>query len=68
MTNDTSRAALELTTRDAAKLAGVTDGYIRRLLGEEVLLGRKLNDWLWLVDRRSFDKWMEQRKPRPGPH
>ena len=52
----------ELTTKDAAKLADVTDGYIRRLLGEGTLKGRKLNGWLWLVDRRSFEKWMQQRK------
>jgi len=52
----------ELTTREAAERAGVTDGYIRQLLGDEVLKGRKLNRWMWLIDRRSFEQWKASRK------
>ena len=54
----------ELSTREAAALAGVTDSYIRRLLIEETLKGRKLNNWTWLVDRRSLEEWMNRRKER----
>ena len=52
----------ELTTREAAKAANVTDSYIRRLLIEGTLKGRKLNKWMWLVDRASLEKWNAQRK------
>jgi excisionase family DNA binding protein len=52
----------ELTTKEAAQLAGVSGAYIRRLLINEVLKGRKLNDWLWLVPRVEVERWIEQRK------
>jgi len=54
----------DLTTRDAAQEAGVTDGYIRALLIDGTLRGHKLNGWLWIIDRRSFDEWLASRKPR----
>lgn len=57
--NENSR---ELTTKEAAKLAGVTDSYIRRLLINETLKGRKLNDWIWLVPRREIERWLEEKK------
>jgi len=57
--NENSR---ELTTKEAAKLAGVTDSYIRRLLINETLKGRKLNDWAWLVPRREITRWLEEKK------
>lgn len=61
MSETTSR---ELTTRDAAKLAGVTDSYIRYLLIRGVLRGRKLNNWIWLIPRTEIERWIAQRKDR----
>ena len=52
----------ELSTREAAALAGVTDSYIRRLLIDGSLQGRKLSGWVWLVDRRSLESWINRRK------
>ncbi len=52
----------ELSTKEAAALAGVTDSYIRYLLIDGKIEGRKLNNWVWLVDQRSLEKWIDQRK------
>ena len=54
----------ELTTKQAAKWAGVSDRYIRQLLSDGRLEGRQLNDWLWLVDARSLERWQANRRPR----
>lgn len=52
----------QLSTIEAAKLAGVTRRHVRRLLQDGDLEGRKLNDWVWLVDQRSLERWIEKRK------
>jgi len=52
----------ELTTKEAAELAGVTDSYIRRLLIDGTLQGRKLNNWVWLVPTTEVERWMEKRE------
>ena len=54
----------ELTTKEAAALAGVTDSYIRRLLIQGTLKGRKLNDWVWLVPRLEVQRWIAQKAER----
>ncbi len=54
----------ELTTRQAAKRAGVTAAYIRYLLIHKKVKGRKLDGWQWLVDGESLGQWMKQRKER----
>jgi len=50
-----------LTTKEAAKLAGVSDSYIRYMLIDGTLKGRKLNDWMWLVPESEVRRWMEKR-------
>jgi excisionase family DNA binding protein len=54
----------ELTTREAAELAGVTDSYIRRLLIGGTLKGRKLNNWIWLVSQSEVERWIAQRREK----
>ena len=54
----------ELTVTQAAALAGCDGSYIRRLLIQRRLVGRKLADWMWLVDRASLVAWMGERKRR----
>ena len=63
MTETTFR---ELTTKEAAALAGVTDSYIRRLLIEGTLKGRKLNNWVWLVPVAEVRQWVDRRKEKEG--
>ena len=55
-----------LTAREAAALAGVTDSYIRRLLIEGTLKGRKLNNWVWVVSAAEVRRWIDQRKEQEG--
>lgn len=62
--NMTDSGHRELTTGEAARLAGVTTSYIRRLLLDGRLAGRQPDGWAWLVDRQSFDRWQAQRKQR----
>jgi len=52
----------ELTVKEAARMAGVSDAHIRRLLIAGTLRGRKLNNWLWLVRRSEVDHWLAGRK------
>ncbi len=52
----------EVTTKEAAALAGVTDSYIRRLLIVGTLKGRKLNNWTWLIPRREVEQWIANKK------
>jgi len=52
----------ELTTKEAASLAGVSDAHIRRLLIAGKLKGRKLGGWVWLVPRREVERWLAERK------
>jgi len=55
----------ELTTRQAANLAGCTVQYIRYLLKKGSIQGRQLDGWVWLVERGSLERWIEQR-PKKG--
>ena len=50
-----------LDPRQAARLAGVTSGYVCYLLKQGVIKGHKLDDGSWLVDRSSLRLWMEMR-------
>lgn len=54
----------ELTTQQAAELAGVSTAYIRMLLSNGTLQGRKPSGWVWFVNRASLERWMAERKPR----
>ena len=55
-----------LTAKEAAALAGVTDSYIRRLLIEGTLKGRKLNGWVWVVPAAEVRRWVDRRKEKEG--
>jgi excisionase family DNA binding protein len=56
-----------ITTKKAAELAGVTDGYIRLLLGKGTLKGKRFGRD-WLVSRKSVEKFAAtERKPGPKP-
>jgi excisionase family DNA binding protein len=52
----------QLSTKEAAQLAGVSQRHIRRLLNDGTIEGRRLGQWVWLVDRQSLQKWVESRK------
>jgi excisionase family DNA binding protein len=56
-----------ITTKEAAQLAGVTDGYIRLLLGKGILKGKRFGRD-WLVSRKSVEHFAQtERKPGPKP-
>jgi excisionase family DNA binding protein len=54
----------QLSTAEAAERAGVSQRHIRRLLTDGSIEGRKLNKWVWLVDRQSLEKWIRNRKSK----
>jgi excisionase family DNA binding protein len=45
-----------LTLEETAKLTGYTDGYLRRMLRNGELSGKKFSARLWLVDLSSAKK------------
>jgi excisionase family DNA binding protein len=56
-----------LTTDEAAKLSGLTVGYITRLLRGSKLQGRQIRR-VWFVEKASLDRYMaSNRKPGPKP-
>jgi excisionase family DNA binding protein len=63
----TKRMTGYITTKEAAQLAGVTDGYIRLLLGRGILKGKRFGRD-WLVSRKSVEQFAQtERKPGPKP-
>ena len=57
-----------ITTKQAADLAGVTDGYIRLLLGRGILKGKRFGRD-WLVSRKSVEQFAQterRRGPKPS--
>jgi excisionase family DNA binding protein len=63
----TKRMTSYITTKEAAQLAGVTDGYIRLLLGRGTLKGKRFGRD-WLVSRKSVEQFAQtERKPGPKP-
>jgi excisionase family DNA binding protein len=54
-----------ITTKQAAELANVTDGYIRLLLGRGILKGKRFGRD-WLVSRKSVEQFAQTER-RPGP-
>ncbi len=53
----------EWTTKEIAAAAGVTEGYIRRLLGQGRLKGyKKGRDWL--IPDEEAQRWLEERAKR----
>ena len=54
----------EVSVKEAARAAGVTPRYIRRLLNDGRLKGRQIDGWVWLVERQSLERWIEGRGER----
>lgn len=54
------REKLELTTKEAARLAGVTQPYIRQLIAAKKLHATKWGRD-WRIKRRDLLAWLDQR-------
>ncbi len=54
----------QLSTAEAAQIAGVSQRHIRRLLKDSSIEGRQLNKWVWLVEPKSLEAWMQRRKSK----
>ena len=50
-----------ITINEAKKIAGVTSSYLRRLLRDNRIKGKKISPRLWLVDVRSLNRWLASR-------
>jgi excisionase family DNA binding protein len=48
-----------LTTEEAAKLIGCTEGRVCQLLREGAIKGKKFNERAWAVDRESAEKYRD---------
>jgi excisionase family DNA binding protein len=48
-----------VTTREAAKLIGVTDAHVRYLLGKNRITGKKFAG-VWMVSRQSVVEYREK--------
>jgi hypothetical protein len=61
-TIDTTRG--DYTTAEISDIAGVSQSYLRRLLGsgKSALRGRCVGGRVWLVDGRSLKRWLELRE------
>lgn len=49
-----------LTIEEAVEVIGCTPGYVRILLRDEKLIGKKLGDRLWLVDVDSAKEFAKK--------
>jgi AraC-like DNA-binding protein len=61
-TIDTTRD--DYTTAEISDLVGVSQSYLRRLLGSgsSALRGRCIGGRVWLVEGRSLKRWLELRE------
>lgn len=57
----------EISTKDAADLIGCTEGYVRFLLIQGTLEGRKFNERAWAVDRESAEEYAKTPKKTGRP-
>jgi excisionase family DNA binding protein len=56
-----------LTSGEAAKILGITNGRVRQLLIKGTLKGKRFGH-IWMVDRRSVERYAASgRKPGPKP-
>lgn len=59
-----------MTVSQTAEFLGLTTGRVRQMLREGDLSGEKIGDWMWVVHRRSAEKFALQPKktgrPRTG--
>lgn len=51
-----------ISVAEAARILGVSESYTRRLLRDKKIEGRRLQGWVWLVDRDSVFAYAAQRK------
>lgn len=47
---------------EAAKEAGVSEAYIRRLLKLGTITGAKIGRWVWAIPKRELERFMESRE------
>lgn len=62
---------MELTTYEASQKYGLSQGYLRLLLGKKVLRARRIQITervaVWLIDERSLKKFLKRPRIKPGP-
>ena len=52
----------EMSTKEAAGLAGITPRHMRRLVKAGTIRGHQVSGWLWVVDRADLARWVDKRK------
>lgn len=59
-----------MTIPEVVDVLGCTSSYVRRLLRDEVLTGRKVGQRAWVVDAKSVQKFSKKPKKtgRPRRH
>jgi hypothetical protein len=62
---------MELTTYEASKKYGFSQGYLRLLLGKKALRARRIQITkrvaVWLIDERSLKNFLKRPRRKPGP-
>lgn len=55
------------TTREAAKVLGVTASRVRQLLRQDLLKGHRLPAGLWLISQDDLTEYQEKRRTAGRP-
>ncbi len=62
---------MELTTYEASQKYGLSQGYLRLLLGKKVLRARQIHITkrvaIWLIKEDSLKKFLKRPRRKPGP-
>jgi hypothetical protein len=62
---------MELTTYEASQKYGLSQGYLRLLLGKRILKARRIQITkriaIWLIDQRSLKSFLKRPRRKPGP-
>lgn len=62
---------MELTTYEASQKYGLSQGYLRLLLGKKVLKARQIRITrkvaIWLINEDSLKKFLRRPRIKPGP-
>ena len=53
-----------ITVQEACRLAGVSEGLVRRYAAKGAFVCRKDRHDFWLIDQESFLRWREEAKER----
>jgi len=56
-----------ITVEEAAEIIGCTRPHVRFLLGEESIVGHKLSDRVWLVEKKSAQAYARKPQKRGRP-